>query len=115
MPFYSRSTTCGENADAISRVAWFCKAVVTAPNCITGRGYLPGVLRRSACWSGSQIDAAEVALPKVRNGADIDGFYKAKLRTARFFMERLLPQSGALFTVIMVGGRSIMEFDDAAL
>ena len=59
--------------------------------------------------------AAEVALPKVKNGADRDGFYNAKLGTARFFMERLLPQTSGLFAAIIAGGRSMMEFDDAAL
>jgi alkylation response protein AidB-like acyl-CoA dehydrogenase len=61
------------------------------------------------------VRAAEVAQPKATNGTDPDGFYKAKLGTARFFMERLLPQSHGLFAAIMVGGRSIMDFDDAAL
>jgi hypothetical protein len=56
-----------------------------------------------------------VALPKVKNGADRDGFYKAKLGTARFFMERLLPQTRGLLAAIMAGAGSIMEFDDAAL
>ena len=59
--------------------------------------------------------AAEVALPKVKNGADRDGFYNAKLGTARFFMERLLPQTSGLVAAIIAGGRSMMEFDDAAL
>jgi alkylation response protein AidB-like acyl-CoA dehydrogenase len=59
--------------------------------------------------------AAEVALPHARNGNDNDGFYEAKLGTARFFMERLLPQCGALSAAIMAGGRSMMEFDEAAL
>jgi hypothetical protein len=56
-----------------------------------------------------------VALPKVKNGADRDGFYKAKLGTARFFMERLRPQTRGLFPAIMAAGRSMMEFDDTAL
>jgi hypothetical protein len=59
--------------------------------------------------------AADVALPKSRNGGDPDGFYKAKVGTARFFMERILPQSTGLFGAIMAGGRSMMEFDEAAL
>jgi Acetyl-CoA dehydrogenase C-terminal like len=59
--------------------------------------------------------AAAVALPKVKNGADRDGFYKAKLGTARFVMERLLPQTSGLFAAIVAGARSMMEFDDAAL
>jgi butyryl-CoA dehydrogenase len=59
--------------------------------------------------------AAEVALPQVKIGADRDGFYRAKLGTARFFMERLLPQTSGLFAAIMAGGCSMMEFEDAAL
>jgi butyryl-CoA dehydrogenase len=59
--------------------------------------------------------AAEVALPQVKIGADRDGFYRAKLGTARFFMERLLPQTSSLFAAIMAGGCSMMEFEDAAL
>jgi len=30
-------------------------------------------------------------------------------------MERLLPQTSGLFAAIIAGGRSMMEFDDAAL
>jgi butyryl-CoA dehydrogenase len=59
--------------------------------------------------------AVEAALPKVKNGADQDGFYKAKIGTAWFFMERLLPQTSGLSAAIIAGGRSMMEFDDAAL
>lgn len=59
--------------------------------------------------------SAALALPKLREGADPDGFYTAKLGTARFFMERLLPQTAGLHAAIMAGGRSMMEFNDAAL
>jgi len=59
--------------------------------------------------------AAEVALRKLRDGADDEQFYKAKLGTARFFTERLLPETGGLLAAIMAGGRSMMEFDEAAL
>ncbi len=41
-------------------------------------------------------------------------FYEAKLGTARFFMQKLLPQTGALFAIIMVGSDTIMEFDETA-
>ena len=53
---------------------------------------------------------AEIALD--HNSGDGDGFYRAKLNTARFFMQRVLPQSGALFACIVTGGESIMGFDD---
>ena len=57
----------------------------------------------------------QVARAKLAVGADGDAsFYEAKIRTARFFMTKMLPESGALFAQIMAGGRSVMEFDQAA-
>ncbi|MCA1909651.1 MAG: acyl-CoA dehydrogenase C-terminal domain-containing protein [Magnetospirillum sp.] len=41
-------------------------------------------------------------------------FYRAKIGTARFYMERLLPQTGALFSAIMAGGKSMMDFAEDA-
>jgi butyryl-CoA dehydrogenase len=55
---------------------------------------------------------AEISLAK-RNGEE-HRFYQAKIDTARFFMQRLLPQSGALFSAILAGSDSIMSFDDEA-
>ena len=57
----------------------------------------------------------QVAQAKLAAGADGDtSFYEAKIRTARFFMTKLLPESGALFAQIMAGGAPVMEFEDAA-
>ncbi len=55
---------------------------------------------------------AKVALEKQDN--DDTGFYQAKIATAHFFMERILPQSGALFASIMSGGATMMTFPDDA-
>jgi alkylation response protein AidB-like acyl-CoA dehydrogenase len=55
---------------------------------------------------------AEAALDKAED--DPTGFYRAKLATARFFMERLLPQTGALTSAIMAGSKSLREFEEAA-
>ena len=53
---------------------------------------------------------AEIAL--AHQSSDDGGFYRAKLNTARYFMQRVLPQSSALFACIVAGGESIMGFDD---
>jgi alkylation response protein AidB-like acyl-CoA dehydrogenase len=45
---------------------------------------------------------------------DQDGFYRAKVATARFFMQRLLPQTNGLFRAVLAGGGSIMALDEAA-
>ena len=56
---------------------------------------------------------AEISLPKA-GAADADGFYAAKIGTARFYMQRLLPQTSGLYAAIMAGGKSMMAFEDAA-
>jgi butyryl-CoA dehydrogenase len=58
---------------------------------------------------------AQVALEK-RGAArgDERAFYDAKLATARFFVQRLLPRHSAHFAALMAGGQSIAEFPEAA-
>jgi butyryl-CoA dehydrogenase len=41
-------------------------------------------------------------------------FYDAKVQTARFFMQRILPRSEAHYRAIQAGGDCMMEFDDRA-
>ncbi|WP_374545230.1 acyl-CoA dehydrogenase C-terminal domain-containing protein [Rhodoblastus sp.] len=53
---------------------------------------------------------AENSLPK----AESDAFYRAKVLTARFYMERLLPQTGALLQAITSGAKTMMAFEEAA-
>ncbi len=55
---------------------------------------------------------AEISLDKL--DGDEARFYQAKVDTARFFMQRLLPQSGGLFSAILAGGKSMMAFNDEA-
>ena len=54
---------------------------------------------------------AQLALSKKDD--DPTGFYKAKLKTARFYMARVLPRTGALLSQIMAGGDTIMDVEDA--
>ena len=49
---------------------------------------------------------AQVALPKAA-----DGFYKAKVETAKFYLQRLLPQTGALLAAIQSGAEVMMAFE----
>ncbi len=51
---------------------------------------------------------AKIALPKAGTP-----FYRAKLGTARFYMQRLLPQTGALLAAIEAGAAVMMAFEDA--
>ena len=52
--------------------------------------------------------AAEVSLPRSN-----DGFHRAKLATARFYMQRVLPDSAALHAKILAGAGPVMEMDEA--
>jgi hypothetical protein len=55
---------------------------------------------------------AKVAL--ARRGGGEAAFYDAKLATARFYVQRVLPRTGTLLATVMAGSASIMEFPDAA-
>ncbi|MCJ8298675.1 MAG: acyl-CoA dehydrogenase C-terminal domain-containing protein, partial [Pseudomonadales bacterium] len=52
----------------------------------------------------------KIAVAKVND--DATGFYAAKLITGRFYMQKILPQSSALFASIMVGGEVLMALDE---
>jgi butyryl-CoA dehydrogenase len=57
---------------------------------------------------------AEVSLKKLEEKTGDDNFYRAKLATGAFFMDKVLPQTGALFSSIMAGGSTMIEFPEAA-
>lgn len=62
---------------------------------------------------------AKVAQQKLADGgtglsAEERAFYDAKLRTARFFVERLLPRTSGHFANLMSGSCTMMEFPDSA-
>ena len=52
---------------------------------------------------------ADIALPR----AEEEAFYRAKLATARFFMQRVLPETSSLAAKVLAGGASLREFADA--
>ena len=53
-----------------------------------------------------------IARAKLAEGANgRAGFYEAKIKTARFFTTRILPESSALFITIMAGKDSLMALD----
>ena len=56
---------------------------------------------------------AKIALEKRQGKTDV-AFYETKLATARFYMQRMLPRSGAHFASLMAGSKTLMEFPDDA-
>ena len=60
------------------------------------------------------VRMAEVAAARLPQANGDAGFYKGKLATARFFVERLLPQTAALYLAIKSGKAAMMEMEEAA-
>ena len=71
---------------------------------------LMGLVALGFMWAKA-AKVAEAKLPEANGDA---GFYKAKLTTAQFFADRLLPQTGALWSAIKAGKASTMELAEAA-
>ena len=53
----------------------------------------------------------KVARTKASDANGNAAFYENKVKTARFFFQRILPESGSLFSQIMAGGSSLMDLD----
>ena len=56
----------------------------------------------------------KAAQGKLDAGEGNAAFYDAKVKTARFYMAKLLPQTNALFITIMAGAKPLMELEEAA-
>lgn len=55
------------------------------------------------------IQMAEVAQKKLAEGAENKKFYEAKIKTARFFFARMLPETDWHFKAVMAGKDSLMD------
>jgi hypothetical protein len=53
---------------------------------------------------------AQTALAASQHSDEL--FYKSKLKTARFFMQRLLPQTASLNTTIQSGAALMMDYEE---
>jgi alkylation response protein AidB-like acyl-CoA dehydrogenase len=60
----------------------------------------------------ARMAAAAIAKKHKTNGAEGD-FYKAKVQTARFFFQRLLPRTRGLVPAMMSGSANLMDLEDA--
>ncbi len=57
---------------------------------------------------------AQIALARIAaDGEKVDPFYKSKLATARFYFQRLLPETAYHIRAARSGAKSLMEFDSA--
>ena len=59
------------------------------------------------------VRSAEIAHRKLPTANGDARFYQAKLHTAQFYMDRLLPQAGSLYLAIKSGKGAMMAMDEA--
>ena len=59
------------------------------------------------------LRTAKVAHTALKAGTDERDFYEAKLATARFYMERILPQVAGLLAAVKAGKGAMMALDEA--
>ncbi|MBF7010720.1 acyl-CoA dehydrogenase C-terminal domain-containing protein [Novosphingobium resinovorum] len=71
---------------------------------------LMGLVAMAYCFAKS----AMIARDRLGEGSEDAGFYKAKLATAQFYFDRILPQTTAAFLAIKAGKASMMALEDAA-
>ncbi|QCN97204.1 acyl-CoA dehydrogenase (plasmid) [Azospirillum argentinense] len=60
------------------------------------------------------LKMVKAAQAKLAAGEGNAAFLEAKIRTARFYTAKLLPQTNALFITIMAGSKPLMEMEEAA-
>lgn len=79
-----------------------------------GAGAATDYLRMLGLVSLAYLWARMADMALAQRQGDEALFYQAKLDTARFYFERLLPQTGALTSAIMSGCASMMNFNPEA-
>jgi alkylation response protein AidB-like acyl-CoA dehydrogenase len=67
---------------------------------------LAGLVTLAFMWA----QMAQTALAASQHSDEL--FYKSKLKTARFFMQRLLPQTASLNTTIQSGAALLMDYEE---
>ncbi len=87
---------------------WFLQNAMANPNNLGAGAFsylgITGIVAVGLMW----LRMAKVAARKLAEGADDKAFYEAKLVTARYFAERLMPEAGALRREIEGGSDSMM-------
>lgn len=91
---------------------WFMQNALAKPD-NAGAGatdymHLMGLVALGTMW----VRIAEAAHRRIAAGRDIAAM-EAKLATARFFVERLLPEAGARLACITAGSDSVMAMPEA--
>lgn len=98
-----------EAADALEQVVGYVVANVKSDIKAVFAGSVPYLKMAGVVLGGWQMArAAAIAAGKLKSGEGDGKFYEAKLATARFYAEQILPQALAYRTAIVDGGAAVM-------
>jgi hypothetical protein len=109
------ATLAGQMEKALGQLqaatVWLAQNGFQNPNHAGAGAYpymqLTGVVALGLMW----LRMARAAAAALAEGAEDAKFYEAKLVTARFYCERILPDAGALRRKIEAGGDAVMALD----
>jgi acyl-CoA dehydrogenase len=90
---------------------WMLHATTNAPNEALAASVNYLMLTGYVVGAWYMAKAALAAAPRL-SGAEKNGFYRAKVATARFYAEQILPKATALLTTIQSGGSGAMAFEE---
>ena len=97
-----------------SATAWIAEKGLADPEqagaAATDYARLFGLVGLGFMWA----QMAKVARQALDDGTDETAFYEAKLVTARFYMERVLPETSSLLSKLAAGKESLMALDAEA-
>jgi len=65
-----------------------------------------------ACLAYFWADMARLAAEKLAEGTSEEAFYKAKLQTARFYFQRLLPRTRTHVAAMLSGASNLMDMKE---
>jgi len=87
---------------------WFLQNGMTNPNNVGAGAFNYLSLMGIVCVGLMWLRMARVAARKLAEGAEDKAFYEAKLITARYFADRMMPEAGALRRMIEGGSDAMM-------
>ncbi len=103
----------GEAVERLHKATqWLAKASAKNPDEVGAAAYDYLRLMAFTAIGHMWAQSASVAVDKV--GGDNTGFYKTKLATARYYMQRVLPQTGALYATLTSGSGTLMALEAEA-
>ncbi|MFN4112360.1 MAG: acyl-CoA dehydrogenase C-terminal domain-containing protein [Sphingomonadaceae bacterium] len=101
-------------AEQQAATMWFMQNAMANPNHL-GAGahhymHIMGIVTLGLMW----LRMAKVAQAKLAAGTDEPAFYEAKIATARYYMDRFVPDAGALRRKLEAGADSMMALGEEA-